>query len=580
MCGIFAALFRSGGLQADRFMSDNDLSRDKEYFMKIQHRGPDNSSFFRIPSWNLSGDSNVVMGFHRLAINGLDKDSNQPIQLDNKYFLICNGEIYNYKEIAEKYNFKLKTHSDCEIILHLYKKFQNIKAINNHITESEFFYVLYDSVKNIAYISRDIFGVRPGFYSYSEKSIYIASEAKALTFRENIKPFPPAHYFLINMEHPIDSPPLAYGKFFQEYSYYDLKLMSEYKIYPSPPESEIYSNIQKLLTDSVKKRLMSDRPLGCFLSGGLDSSLVAAIAHKINPNLQYFTIGLKNGLDVEASKKVVSYLNIPPENHHIVEFTVSEGFDVIRQVIYQLETYDITTIRASIPQFLLAKYISLNTNIRVLLCGGGSDELFNGYQYGKKIFDGKILEEDSCRLLSELYMFDNLREDRTTAAWGLELRFPFLNKLLVEYIFQLDPTIRFSNSQIEKKLLRNSFIKWAEEKIPLLPSSILFRRKEAFSDAVSSNSESWYKSLQRLYIDRVVSDKDMEIAKSKWSVNTPETREAVYYRSIFNEFYPGRDQLISHYWLPPSHIYGSAVVDPSATILSCYESSDNLRRQL
>jgi asparagine synthase (glutamine-hydrolysing) len=311
---------------------------------------------------------------------------------------------------------------------------------------------------------------------------------------------------------------------------------------------------------------MSDRPIGCLLSGGLDSSLVTSIVSRHLPNLHCFSIGLnESSVDIIAAKKVANFLKIPIENHHIVNFTIEEGLSAIRDVIYHLESYDITTIRASTPQYLLAKYIRTNTDIKVLYSGEGSDELFAGYQYSKSAPSDKDLHFDTIRLLSELYLYDNLRTDRTTAAWGLEVRVPFLDKKFTQYVLELDPKLKRSSMEVmEKMLLRNSF-----KEGNYLPDEILYRPKEAFSDAVSSKEVSWYKSLN-VYINQAVSDEQLGDASIKYPYNTPQTKEALYYRDIFSELYPIKniDQVIPHYWLPK---WQGNVQDPSATVLKCHQ---------
>ena len=259
-------------------------------------------------------------------------------------------------------------------------------------------------------------------------------------------------------------------------------------------------------------------------------------------------------------KIVVQDLGI--KHHHIIEFSIEEGMDAIRDVIYHLESYDITTIRASVPQYLMAKYISTKTDIKVLYSGEGSDEIFAGYQYSKSAPSAEALYEDGKRLISELYLYDNLRTDRTTAAWGLEVRIPFLDKKFLSYAMSINPEYKVCNADIiEKNIIRETFQGY-------LPQQILYRRKEAFSDAVSSKEISWYKSLATI-IGGIITDDQLESAKVQYTHNTPMTKEALYYRNIFSEFYPGRDFLIPHYWMPKWQEPG--LNDPSATVLQCHK---------
>ena len=524
MCGIFACLGCS-------------LDEVKESINKIQHRGPDNTTIKEI--------NNIIFGFHRLAIIDTSPLSNQPFILDNKYVLICNGEIYNYKELQKKYKTDNDIKSDCFVIPNLYKKYGIDETIK--MLDGEFAFVLYDIEKNILHIGRDPYGVRPLFIGYDNKKLFVSSEVKAINFSGiHIEPFKPGKYMSINLDD------IKY-----EYiDYFNIETLKSIEL----KEDVIKESINELLTEAVKKRLMTNRPLGCLLSGGLDSSLVTSIASRHVRNLDVFSIGLEGSVDITAAKKVAEYLQI--KNHHIVNFTVEEGIQAIRDVIYHLESYDITTVRASTPQYLLAKYIKEKTDIKVLLSGEGADELFAGYQYSKDAPNGEELHKDTIRLLNELYMYDNLRTDRTTAGQGLEVRVPFLDKSLTKFVLITNPELRKpSKNIIEKKLLRDSF------QDNYLPEEILYRRKEAFSDAVSSKEVSWYQTLCK-HIDNVITDEEMKEAKNKYLHNTPRTKEALYYRKIFNEFYEGRDKLIDHYWMP---MWQGDITDPSATILKCHE---------
>jgi asparagine synthase (glutamine-hydrolysing) len=540
MCGIFCSVSKNC------YINDNEL---KKHFIKIKHRGPDSSVYKNI-------NNLVTFGFHRLAIVDPDQKSNQPLELEN-LTLICNGEIFNHSSLEKEFKLEnnLKTNSDCEIILHLYHLWGgNLKAIKKILERinAEFAFILYDKNINKLFIARDSFGVRPLFWGSNENwdmNYFFSSELKSLGFLNNVEPFPPGYYMEIDINE----------KNSKLYKYYKFP---EKKDYTTTIDIAKY-NINNLLKNAVDIRLMSDRPVGCFLSGGLDSSLVTALVHKNIPNINCFSIGLEGGVDIEAAKKVVKYLGIPESNHHIVNFTVEQGFNCLKDVIYHLESYDITTIRASIPQYLLSKYIKENTDIVVLYSGEGSDELFCGYQYSKLAPSLQELEKDSKKLLSELYMFDNLRVDRTTAAFGLEVRIPFLDPLLVNYVLGLPTEYRSCNPKLmEKTLLRYSF---KNDKI--LPNEILYRHKEAFSDAVSSTKESWYLTLTKKYIEPLISDSELLNAKNKYPFNTPNTKEALYYRNIFTEFYPNRSNIISHIWLPN----WTNTNDPSATVLECHK---------
>lgn len=523
MCGIHSIISKN--------------KKKNKKFSVIKHRGPDSTNTFC--------DGNVFIGFHRLAIIDPHPVSNQPLVLDD-YLLICNGEIYNYKKLIETFNFNVRTHSDCEVILHLYKMFGIEKCLK--LLNAEFAFILYDTKINTVYAARDPYGVRPLFYNADNDSISLCSEVKGLPVDSyiNVKPFQPGTFMEINT--------LTLNFSIEKYYHFP-----EYTI--SIAENVIYFNINKLLTEAVEKRLMADRPLGCLLSGGLDSSLVASIASKYIKNLHCFSIGLENSVDIIASKKVAKHLGI---THYIIPFTIDEGFNAIEEVIKTLESYDITTIRASTPQYIMAKYIANNTDIKVILSGEGSDELFAGYRYFKDAPSAEALDKDSRRLLEELYLFDNLRTDRTTARWGLEVRVPFLDKDLVDFVLTLPPICR-THYDIEKYILRKSFTD------NYLPDEILWRPKEAFSDAVSSKELNWYKEVQKR-INSIITDEELNTEKNNYKHNAPLTKEALYYRRIFNKYYPEGDQLINHYWMPKWQ--QGEQTDPSATILNCYKKTN------
>jgi asparagine synthase (glutamine-hydrolysing) len=508
MCGIFA--------------STSCKHVNISYFDLLNHRGPDYTSYMTIP------DTEITFGFHRLAIVDTSPISNQPLHIDD-IWLICNGEIFNHKKLEEKYDFQTYTGSDCEVIIHLYKHYgRGINAIKKIVEKikAEFAFILVDKKTNDLFAVRDPFGIRPMFYGIDQNNYFFASELKSLGFLSCVSHILPSNIYHILL----DTRELSI------IPYYHISLE---KIHPEPSLQDIHKNINQILRQSVALRLMSDRPVGCFLSGGVDSSLITALVSEHIPNLHCFTIGLnESSEDIIAAKKVVSHLNSLGRNitHHIVYFTIEEGFNALRNVIYHLETYDITTIRASVPQYLLSKYIKQNTDIVVLYSGEGADECMASYLYNRFAPNAQELELDSKRLLEELYMFDNLRVDRTTSAFSLEVRIPFLDTCFVDYIFSLNPEHRMCNNKMEKLLLRDSF-----KDDNLLPKDVLYRTKAAFSDAVSSSEVSWYKSLQGL-----ISDK-----------------EAIYYRNIFSELFPNRYNILSHYWLPK---WIDTNGDPSATV--------------
>lgn len=549
MCGIFAFINSGGNEQDDE---KYNILTVHQHFMKLKHRGPDATRHSNIISFT----SAVFLGFHRLAIIDPTARSNQPLQLQNTH-LICNGEIFNYKQLTKQYNVQnqLTTGSDCEIILHVYKKIGIVRTCQE--LDGEFAFVLYDKDTGDVLIARDHFGIRPLFIGFDGRRICcVSSELKGLSFLDHVEPFPPASIGTYNIR----------TKTYTVQKYYYIPRRNPYY---KPSLDDIRSKIRTILRDSIEKRLMSDVPIGCSLSGGLDSSIITSIVSEYIPNLTCFSIGLnEQSVDVIAAKKVVEYLNSKGRtiDHHIVYFTVEEGFNSLRDVIYHLESSCITTVRCGVCNYLLAKYIKENTPIRVLLTGSISDELMNGYQYGKMITDPDILEQDSRRLLNELYLYDNLRDDRVCAAFGIEVRQSFGSKYLTDFIFSIDPSYRLSNQCMEKTLLRDSF-----KNQQILPDEILYRRKEAFSNGIDSKTESWYQQLTRDYIEPLVSDEQLIHAHELYPNNTPKTKESYYYRTIFEELYPNRSDIVPKHWMPPVDIVGRELTDPSATILSVYE---------
>lgn len=508
----------------------------------LNERGPDDKRYEYI----VINSYYLFLGFTRLAIMDTTAGASQPFSSDSGYS-ICNGEIYNFTELCKEYNISLKTHCDCEVILPLYDKLEGKHDFFNKL-DAEYAMVIVDTKREKIIASRDEAGVRPLFYGTSGDVIAFASEAKALVTMNTVIPVNPKHIYEINLSGKDINVSIINRSYEEKKDYTDHSI--EY-------------TIRKLLTEAVAKRLYSDRPIGFFLSGGLDSSLVLSIATHIlgKDNIECFSIGLQNSEDVKYAKMVTQHLGI--KKHHCVEFTIEEGIDSIKKVIERIESYDVTTIRASVPQYLLAKYIKNNTNIKVLLSGEGADELFGSYRYFRDAPTDEEFERESIRLLDNLYMYDNLRSDRTTAGFGLELRVPFLDKRFVSYIKQLSTHYkRNSRNVMEKLILRKAFDKEGQ----YLPNSVLYRSKEAFSDAVSSSDISWYKSIQK-HIEENVSNEEYIYERDKITLNIPETKEAYYYRKIFDTLYK-YPNLIAHYWMPK--FQKENITDPSATVLNSY----------
>jgi asparagine synthase (glutamine-hydrolysing) len=554
MCGIFFALFKySEPKTFDDFYNEIELLTAQSKL--LAHRGPDNTVFKFI-------DRYVQMGFHRLAINGLTTSANQPFQYGELLYCICNGEIYNFKELAEKYQFKLNTGSDCEIILHMYLKFGIDRTIRE--LDGEFAVCIYDVPKKQVFVARDHIGIRPLFWGLSKdnkkfkhpnNSYIFASEGKALfAIADNVCQFPVGTYATFHL----DSDKV------DMYQYYSFNYPPTYVINHDMSYKTITENVKNLLINSVHSRMVSDRPIGCFLSGGLDSSLVVSILAKANPNISTFSFGFdKNSSDLVASRKVVEYLGL--KNHHELVLPIQTGIETLIDVIRALESYDITTIRASTPQYLLSKYISEKTDIKVLLNGETPDEYFPGYLLFSYIDDIKEFQEECVRMLKNLHQYDLLRTDRTTAKFGLETRCPYAKRELIDFVMNVPVEIRQfgKDGRMEKMILRDAFREGG-----YLPDAILNRRKHAFSDGVSSTEVNWYKSVEE-YAKTIISAEKYENRQQLYPHNTPVSYEAFLYRQLFEEIYPGQSQLISKFWMPS--IKGKEITDPSATALDKFK---------
>ena len=501
---------------------------------KLNNRGPDNSADLEI--------DNVLLGFTRLAINGLNEKSMQPFNLDDNLFCICNGEIYNYKELAYEYNIKLSTGSDCEIILPLYKKF-GIKKLCE-LLDGVFAFVIYNKNNSTVYAGRDPYGVRPLFIGLTpENNIMLGSEIKSL-YNDciEIKAFTPGTFMNLNYFE------------YESYLYNNLPSPIEYNM------DTILNGTNKYLKEAVNKRMMADVEIGCLLSGGVDSSLICALVskHYNYKKLHTFSIGLKNSPDLMYAKKVSDYLGT---NHHEIILTEEDVLNSIEEVIYALESYDVTTVRASIGNYLIGKYIKKNTFCKVIFNGDGADEIFGSYKWLSKITDPDEFYEENNKLLKEIYFFDVLRSDRSMAANGLEARTPFLDKKFVSFIMSILPSKKMHNNSIEKEILRNAF-----DKEKLLPDDVLWRSKTAFSDGITSEVRSVFTILEE-YIDTQITDNEYWLFHNKYKCIS---KEHYYYIKIFNKLFPNTScnnlGVIPHLWMPPKKYLGNKI-DPSARLL-------------
>ncbi|XP_047238820.1 asparagine synthetase [glutamine-hydrolyzing] isoform X2 [Girardinichthys multiradiatus] len=556
MCGIWAL-----------FGSDECLSVQCTCAMKIAHRGPD---AFRFE--NVNGFTSCCFGFHRLAIvdplHGM-----QPLRVKTfPYLWLCyNGEIYNHQTLKTQFDFDCQTQMDGEVLLHLYDRF-GIKKMAS-LLDGVFAFILLDTANRKVHLGRDTYGVRPLFKFLADDGfLAVCSEAKGLTqithsieTTATIVPFLPGHFEVFDLKLNGKVQSIQFEQFHcctrePAHALYD----TVEGLSSGVDKETVKRNIRSLFENAVRKRLMAHRRIGCLLSGGLDSSLVAAMLLKLSKeeklpySIQTFSIGSEDSPDVIAAEKVAAHIG---SEHHKVEFTAEEGIKAVEDVIFHLETYDITTIRASVGMYLVSKYIKEKTDSVVIFSGEGSDELTQGYLYFHKAPSAKAGAEDSVRLLKELFLFDVLRADRTTAAHGLELRVPFLDHRFTAYYLSLPEKMRTPKDGVEKHLLRDSF-----KGQNLIPDEILWRRKEAFSDGVMSEKKSWYTCLQE-HLYSLVNDDQMEKAEKTFPHIPPKTKEAYYYRQVFEKFYPGQAKWLSHYWMPR----WISATDPSARTLSFYK---------
>lgn len=506
-------------------------------FKKLVHRGPDDEQ--------LLGFSGGAIGFHRLSIMDLSNHGRQPFKLPSGNILVCNGEIYNYQKLKpECTGHQFMSSSDCEVLLPLYEKWGIKKLVES--LDAEFALVLWDEKLHKVIAARDPMGIRPMFYGKTKtgKEMAFASEMKGLIdLCDDVSPFPPGHYydgekFICYLDYGIVKNVLALS------------------------DSDILTGIRTRLISGVEKRLQSDAEVGFLLSGGLDSSLVCAIAQKMNKKpIRTFSIGMPHdAIDSKYAQEVATFIGA---NHTNVTMTKEEVLKVLSEVIWHLETWDITTIRASIGMYLVCKYIHEKTNIKVLLSGEVSDELF-GYKYTDFAPNALEFQNESIKRIRELYIYDVLRADRCISAHSLEARVPFSDQAFVEFVMAIDPAKKMNTTGTGKFLLREAF-----KNENLLPPSILWREKAAFSDAVGHSMVDELKA----YAETKYSDTDVEQAKKKYPLGTPFTKESLLYRDIFEGFYPGRASVIKDYWMPNSSWKNCNVKDPSARVLPNYGGS-------
>ena len=480
----------------------------------IRHRGPDWSGIF--------ANDNAILAHERLAIVD-PRSGKQPLySKDGKLVLAVNGEIYNHREIRKKFEGKYDflTQSDCEVILALYREkgpafLEDLNGI--------FAFALYDIENNRFLIGRDHIGIIPLYQGWDKDgAYYVASELKALEgYCEKIEEFLPGQYYYS----PDGKPSQWYSRDWMEYE--NVK-----------DNQSSVAELRKALEDAVERQLMSDVPYGVLLSGGLDSSIISAVAKKFAarriesgntedawwPQLHSFAIGLEGSPDLAAARKVAEHIG---SVHHEINFTVQEGLDAIRDVIYHIETYDVTTVRASTPMYLLSRYIK-SMGVKMVLSGEGADEIFGGYLYFHKAPNAEEFHKETVRKLSKLHLYDCLRANKSLASWGVEGRVPFLDKEFMDVGMRLNPADKMAgNGKIEKHILRQAFEDY-------LPSEIAWRQKEQFSDGVGYN---WIDTLKEIASEKVT-DEQMEDVKARFPIQPPMTKEEYHYRSIYTELFP------------------------------------------
>lgn len=517
-----------------------DVKHDKfaDALQRTESRGPDMTEILTLPSG--------ILGFQRLSIMDLSFSGMQPFTR-NTDASICNGEIYGFREIKKeliKKGHKFISDSDCEILLPMYYEY-GLDMFSK--LDAEFATVIYDGKKDRFIAARDPIGIRPLFYGYSNSGkIIFSSEAKNLVgITDKIMPFPPGHYY-------------ADDKFT---CYCDItKVEGDYS---KDDLDVICSNIHDKLVAGVEKRMNADAPVGFLLSGGLDSSLVCSIAQKMNPEkpIKTFAIGMtEDAIDLKYAKEVADYIN---SDHTTLYMTKEEVIKSLDEVIKLLGTYDITTIRASMGMYLLSKKIHETSDVKVLLTGEISDELF-GYKYTDFAPNAEKFQEESEKRIRELHMYDVLRADRCISSNSLEARVPFGDLDFVKYVMAIDPEKKLNKYKMGKYLLRRSF------EGDYLPHNILYREKAAFSDAVGHSMVDYLKE----YAEKLYSDEDFEKLCEKYKYHAkPFTKESLLYREIFEKHYKGQSEMVADYWMPNKEWEGCNVNDPSARVLSNYGDS-------
>lgn len=576
MCGIFALLNNSSSFD-DKFIYNN--------FMKGVKRGPEYSEYIKLYK-------NIEIGFHRLAINGIDNISNQPFKIDN-IIMICNGEIYNFKELYKEHNITPNTNSDCEVIIHLYKKYGIEYTLT--LLDGYYSFILIDSSDSSKepeiFVARDPFGVRPLYvmkinYDYNnsinnitydniinDEIIIFASELKSINeflkipessqitmyqnndfinknnniFEFNINQYPPGTFSKLIKKNIVNGTFYfeIFAKKFYNFPILSLENNSNINQINNDETIHIFNQIYNTFNNAIKKRVIgtTSRPIACLLSGGLDSSLVAALVSRYykqfyNKQLETYSIGLPGGEDLKYAKIVAEHIN---SKHTEIIVSENDFFNAIPEVIQNIESYDTTTVRASVGNYLVSKYISKNSSAKVVFNGDGSDELTGGYLYFHACNNKYEFDKEIKRLLNDIHLFDVLRSDKSISSNGLEPRTPFLDIQFVNNYLSIPIKYRYNPGKPEKWLLRKTFEICDPD---ILPKQVLWRTKEAFSDGVSSQTRSWYQIInEKVHLCNINNYDNEQHLK-------PKTIEQQYYRTLFDTYYPLCYKNIPYFWMP------------------------------
>ena len=559
MCGICGMLICPTLSTKEKNMM---LDEFYESSRKIAHRGPDRSVMI-----TMTPPVDAVIDFKRLSIMDPSTRGDQPFRFeegDRTVYTMCNGEIYNFRELAEEYDLKLTSGSDCEVIHLFYKKYglMGLPEMCNKFNSEHAFAIFDVDMKTGDYkliLSSDRYGVRPLFVGWDDQGFYFASELQGLPCLESkgayVERFKPRHYAVIEKKGGV------LGKL-EYHQYYEVK-----------PKAIIYTDlplclegIRSSLEKAVIMRLQSDKPYGCLLSGGLDSSLVSAIAARhlktLGKTLRTFSIGMPGGTDGPYAKMVAEHIG---SDHTHVEVSEKDFLDAIPHIVRAIGSYDITTVRASTAQYLISKWVSEKTDIRVLILGDGNDELAGAYQYFHKAPSPRAFHDECVRLVEDIHLYDGLRADRCVAHWGLEARFPCLDYMYVDFYLRCDPQLRMPVDGMEKWLLRKSF-----DGTGLLPEKALYRPKCAFSDGISKQERSWYQVIQE-DVEKLFTTEQLEAAMKHYEHLPPVSKESLLYRTIFCDYFGSNESVaktIPYYWLPK---WCGDIKEPSARVLAHYK---------